>query len=121
MKLKKAGYNMRELFVTGLQQFSMYGAEVTGLDAQELKSARANFVKLVGSQAASASSAITLEVAGDPLWRQALGPAITWSTIVWKSATSREFQAVMDIPRLGQLAAPAIQRLPRNWGGVKGP
>ncbi len=120
-KLKKAGYNMRELFMTGLQQAALYGAEVTGLDEKELKSARADYVRLVGSHAKSASTAITMEVSGDPLWRQALGPALTWSAIVWKSATSRAFQTVVDVPRLGHLAAPAIQRLPKNWGGVKGP
>jgi hypothetical protein len=63
-RLKRAGYNMRELFVTGLQQASLYGAEVTGLDPKELKAARASFLTLVGSQAASASTALTL--AGRP-------------------------------------------------------
>ncbi len=28
---------------------------------------------------------------------------------------------MIDLPRLGQLAAPALQKLPRNWGGVRGP
>ena len=119
--LKRAGYNMRELFVTGLQQASLYGAEVNGLDSKELKAARASFLTLVGSQAASASTALTLAVTGDPLWRQALGPALTWSTIVWKSATSKAFQAVVDIPRLGQMAAPALQRLPGRRGESRAP
>ncbi len=47
--LRKAGHNMRDLFVTGLQQASLYGAEVNGLDPRELKAARANFLKLVGA------------------------------------------------------------------------
>ena len=60
---------MRELFVTGLQQASLHGAEVTGLDPKELATARTSYLTLVGSPAASASSALTLAVVGDPLWR----------------------------------------------------
>ena len=119
--LKKAGYDMKSLFITGLQQASLYGAEVTGLNPKELHSARASYLQLVGPAAPSTSSAITLAITGDPLWRQGLGPVITWSTIVWKSAVSQAFQALVDIPRLGQMAAPAIKRLPQTWGGVRGP
>ncbi len=67
--LRKSGYNMRELFVTGLQQASLFGAEVTGLDPRELKTARAGYLALVGSTATSASAALSLALAGDPLWR----------------------------------------------------
>ena len=112
---------MRELFVTGLQSASLYGAEVTGVDPAQLKEARTSYLNLVGSPATSSSTSLTLALAGDPLWRQGLGPALTWSSIVWKSATSSAFQQVMPLPQLGRLAGPAIQRLPRNWGAVRGP
>jgi hypothetical protein len=114
--LKRAGYNMRELFTTGLQSASLYGAEVTGVDAAQLKEARSSYLNLVGSPSTSSSTALTLALTGDPLWRQGLGPALTWSGIVWKSATSSAFQKFMPLPQLGRLAGPAVQRLPRNWG-----
>ena len=61
---------MKELFITGLQSASLYGAEVTGLDTAQLKAARASYLSLVGSSAAASSTALTLALAGDPLWRQ---------------------------------------------------
>ncbi len=70
--LKKAGYDMRELFVRGLQAASLYGAEVTGLDTAQLKAARASYLSLVGSSAASSSTSFTLAPTSDPLWRQGL-------------------------------------------------
>ena len=62
---------MGELFATGLQQFSHYGTEVVGLSPTQLKKARAQYLKLVGSAAKSASSAIALAALGEPLWRHA--------------------------------------------------
>ena len=106
--LKRQGYDMRQMFVTGLQQFSTYGAEVVGFDHKQLQKARAAYLQLVGSPARSSSSALALAVLGDPLWRQALGPALTWATISWKAATSPAYQGYIDVPRLGQLAAPVI-------------
>ena len=119
--LKKSGYNMRELFQTGLQQYSYYGAEVLGLDPPELKVARSRYLSLAGSQSKSSSTALSLLILGDPFWRQALGPFITYSAVVWKAATNQAFQQFIDLPRLGALAGPVIRRLSQTWGGVSGP
>ena len=115
--LKRQGHDMRAMFIAGLQQFSSYGAEVTGMDPTQLKQAMAAYLPLVGSPARSSSSALSPALLGDPLWRQALGPAITWATISWKAPTSQEYQGYLDVPRLGQLAAPVTGRLPTTWGG----
>ncbi len=119
--LKRAGLNMRTVFVTGLQAFSHYGAEVVGLDTAQLRTAHANYLGLVGSSVKSASTNLALLALGDPLWRQALAPALTWSSICWKAANDRAFQANMDLPRLGALAGPVVERLPTSWGSVRGP
>ena len=99
--LKQSGYDMYKLYVTGLQAYSFYGADVVGLDPAQLKRARASYLGLEGSPARSRSAAVALVAAGDPLWRQGLGPMLTWSSIIWKAATSRSFQAFADLPRLG--------------------
>lgn len=39
--LRRSGYDMRQLFITGLQAFSHYGSEVVGLDTRQLQRARA--------------------------------------------------------------------------------
>ena len=119
--LRQKGYDMRKLYVTGLQAYAFYGAEVVGLDAQQLRSAQAKYLSLVGSPARSRSAAVALAVAGDPLWRQGLGPVLTWSSIVWKATTSANFQAFATLPQLGALAGPVVQALPRTWGGPKVP
>ena len=119
--LRRKGYDMQKLYVTGLQAYAFYGAEVVGLDAKQLKSAQANYLNLVGSPARSRSSAMALAVAGDPLWRQALGPVLTWASIIWKATTSASFQAFVSLPQLGGLAGHVVQALPRTWGGVRGP
>ena len=46
--LKTSGYNMQEVYKTGLQQYSYYGAEVLGLNTEELKTAQAQYLALVG-------------------------------------------------------------------------
>ena len=92
---------MRDVFVTGLQSFSHYGAEVLGLDTQQLRTAHANYLGLVGSSVRSSSTNLALLALGDPLWRQALAPAFTWSSICWKAANDAAFQASVDLPRLG--------------------
>ena len=58
---------------------------------------------------------------GDPLWRQGLGPILTWTSLCWKAANHGTFQKTIDIPRLGQLAGPIIEKLPLTWSGVRGP
>ena len=73
---------MRELFVTGLQQYSFYGAEVVGINHIELKKVRAQYLSLVGSPAKSSSTPLALPAAGDLLWRQAFGPILTCSSAV---------------------------------------
>ena len=47
--VKRAGYDMRQLYVTGLQQYAYYGTEVVGMNPSELKAARAQYLALVGS------------------------------------------------------------------------
>ena len=42
--LRRSGYDMRELFITGLQSSSHFGAEVVGLDAKQLQKARAQYL-----------------------------------------------------------------------------
>ena len=124
--LKKAGANMRELYTTGLQQYALYGAEVLGLDAAELKTAQGQYLKLVGSPSKSSSTALSLTILGNPLWRQALGPFITYSLVIWKSVSSKSFQAFIDLPRLGQAAGrrrdstAATQLERRNWAAGSG-
>ena len=112
---------MRELFITGLQAYSHYGSEVAGLDAQQLKRGRANYLDLVGATVRSAKTSLTLAAMGDPLWRHALGPALTWSSIVWRATTSTDFKQVITVPELGRLAGPIMVKAPRTWGEVRGP
>ena len=112
---------MQQLYVTGLQAYAYYGAEVVGMDALQLKSAQAEYLNLVGSPARSRSSAVALAVAGDPLWRQGIGPALTWASIIGKATTSASFQGFVTLPWPGALAGPVVQALPRSWGGVRGP
>ena len=107
--------------MAGLQQNSNYGSEVLGLDPKELKQSRAQYLALAGSPERSSSTALSLAALGDPLWRQALGPVITYSSVVWKAATSSSFRLFIDLPRLGALAAPVITALPSTWGAVSGP
>ena len=109
------------MFVTGLQAYSQYGAEVLGLDTQQLRAAQATYLGLVGASARSASVSLSLLALGDPLWRQAVAPLLTWSSICWKAANDRAFQSTIDLPRLGGLAGPVIQHLPSSWGAVRGP
>ena len=82
---------------------------------------RAVFVTGVGSAVRSASTNLALLALGDPLWRQALAPLLTWSSICWKTTNDKAFQATIDLPRLGSLAGPVIQHLPTSWGSVRGP
>ena len=112
---------MQKLYVTGMQACAFYGTEVVGLDTKQLKSAQANYLSLVGSPARSRSASVALAVAGDPLWRQGLGPVLTWASIIGKATTSTSFQAFANLPQLGALAGPIVQALPRTWGGVRGP
>ena len=119
--LRRSGYDMRELFITGLQSFSHYGSEVIGLDTRQLQRARARYMELVGTKAPSAKANLTLAVMGDPLWRQGLGPALTWATIVWKATTSTDYASVISVPELGRLAGPVMVKAPRTWGAVRGP
>ncbi len=86
--LRRKGYDMRKLYTTGLQAYAFYGAEVVGLDSHQLKSAQARFLSLVGSPARSRSASVALVLAGDPLWRQGLGPVLTWASTVWKATTN---------------------------------
>ncbi len=115
--LRQKGYDMQKLYVTGLQAYAFYGAEVAGLDARQLKSAQAKYLSLVGSPARSRSASVALPVADDPRWRQGLGPVLTWSSMIWKATTSASFQAFVNLPQLGALAGPIVQSLPRTWGG----
>ncbi len=119
--LKRAGLNMRTVFVTGLQAFSHYGAEVVGLDTAQMRTAHSNSLGLVGSSVKSSSTNLALLALGDPLWRQALAPALTWASICWKAANVRAFQANVNLPKLGALAGPVVERLPSSWGAVRGP
>jgi hypothetical protein len=119
--LRRGGYNMRELFITGLQSFSHYGTEVVGMDVKQLQKARANYLSLVGATCKSAKTNLSLAALGDPLWRQALGPALTWSTLVWKATTHANYRDVVTVPELGRLAGPIMLKLPRTWGEVRGP
>ena len=112
---------MRELFITGLQSFSHYGTEVVGMDVKQLQKARANHLSLVGATCKSAKTNLSLAALGDPLWRQALGPALTWSTLVWKATTHANYRDVVTVPELGRLAGPIMLKLPRTWGEVRGP
>ncbi len=112
---------MMKLYRTGLQAYAFYGSDVVGLDPSQLKTARADYLSLVGSPARSRSLALALTAARDPLWRQALGPVLTWASIIWKSAHFSEFQSFMDLPRLGQLAGPVVEALPSTWNHVRGP
>jgi hypothetical protein len=119
--LRTGGYNMRELYITGLQSYAHYGADVVGLDAMQLKKARANYMGLVGATVRSSKTSLTLAAMGDPLWRQALGPALTWATLVWRATTSSDFQKVVTVPELGRLAGPILVKAPFTWGEVRGP
>ncbi len=112
---------MRQLYTTGVQQYAYYGTEVVGMTPSELKQARSNYLALVGSPAKSSSTSLSLAVLGDPLWRQALGPLITYISVVWKATISSTFQKFVDLPRLGGLAGDVITQLPTTWGGVAGP
>ncbi len=114
--LRRSGYDMRELFITGLQSFSHYGSEVVGLDTRQLQRARARYMELVGTKVQSAKANLTLAVMGDPLWRQGLGPALTWSTIVWKATTNADYGRIISVPELGRLAGPVMVKAPRTWG-----
>ncbi len=119
--LRRGGYDMRKLYVTGVQQFAYYGAEVVGMTQTELAQARSNYLSLIGSPAKSSSASLSCAVLGDPLWRQALGPFITYTSVIWKASTSSTFQQFVNLPKMGQLAGDVIQKLPTTWGGVAGP
>ncbi len=119
--LKRAGYDMKELYVTGLAQATYYGTEVLGMNAIELQKAQSSYLSLLGSPTRSGSRALGLLAENDPTWRQGLGPVLTWGTICWKAATQPSFQAFVTIPQLGDLAAGVLQCLPTTWSGVKGP
>ena len=114
--LRRQGFDMRKLYITGLQSYAYYGAEVVGVDHQQLKSAQSRYLSLVGSPARSRSASVALALAGDPLWRQALGPVLTWASIIWKSTTCAAFQSFISLPQLGTLAGQVVQQLPRTWG-----
>ncbi len=92
-----------------------------GMDAAQLQQAQAQYLSLVGSTVRSANKTLTLAALGDPLWREALGPVLTWATIVWKATTSSDYKMVVTVPELGRLAGPVMRRAPRTWGEVKGP
>ena len=119
--MKRAGYDTKAMYQAGLQQYSNFGGEVVGLDPQQLLAEQRQFVALAGSPASSASSTMTLAMEGSPLWRQALGPLLTWSTVCWKAAVDGGFQLFVDLPRLHQLAGRVLACLPTRWGDVRGP
>ena len=57
-------------FVTGLQAFLHYGAEVVGLDATQLQQAPSQYLQMAGSTVKSAAKNLALMALGDPIWRQ---------------------------------------------------
>ncbi len=48
LSLKRAGMNMREVFVTGLQAFTHFGAEVVGLDTAQMQTAHSQYLLMAG-------------------------------------------------------------------------
>eukprot|EP00959_Pyramimonas_sp_CCMP1952_P429177 8988713-Pyramimonas_sp.AAC.1 len=56
----------------------------------------------------------------DPMWRQALGPALSWAT-VWKAATGERREHAVSLPELARMAKPVLSNLPRTWAAVRGP
>ncbi len=134
LKLKKRGrklkaieeatpepFSMVQLYKTGLQSFGFYGSEVVGLTDTELVQAQHHYLALCGSPSQSRNKHLSLCLLTDPLWRQAVGPALVWASIVWKAATDRALFLVWPLPWLGQEAGKIITSLPASWAAVRGP
>ena len=110
---------MQRVYLTGLQPFGYYGAEVVGLDTREVAAAQSFFLQTVGSTCPSRSRTLSLLVLQEPTYRLALGPVITWTNLVWKAATCPGFEP--SLPRLRELALNILARPPKAWNQVKGP
>ena len=117
--VKKGGGDMQRLYISGLQSYGYYGAEVVGLDGKEVVSAQSFFLQTVGSTCPSRSRTLTLLLHEDPTYKLALGPALTWANLVWKATTSRDFEP--SLPGLRELAEPVLHQGLRTWNQVKGP
>jgi hypothetical protein len=87
--VKIAGGDTRKLWKTGLQQALTHGTEVVGMDPQELQNPQTEYLKVAGPRCATRSRSLSLAVLGDPTWRAGLGPALTWSTMIWRAAMDK--------------------------------
>ncbi len=87
----------------------------------ELAKAQHHYLALCGSPSQARHKHLSLCLLTDPLWRQAVGPVLVWSSIVWKAATARELFAVWPFAWLGQEAGKIVRSLPSTWAAVRGP
>ena len=74
------------------------------------------FLRFAGAPATFASRAISHAILDGPLWRQAPGPALTWSSLVFKPAIGPVFSKMWGPGALGNLAAPTLQAQLDTWG-----
>ena len=119
--LKKAGVHMDSMFVSGLQSFGFHGSEVVGVTTKELITAQHEYLSIAGSPAKSCSKPLSLMLIDDPMWRQAIGPALSWATIVWKAATGDRSEQSVSLSDLARLASPVLSNPPKSWAAVRGP
>ena len=133
-KLKKRGRKLRalkeatveptsmaHLYKTGLQSYGFFGAEVVGLTDLEVTKAQHHYLGLCGCPSKARNKHLSLCLLSDPLWRQAVGPILTLSPIVWKASTVRDLFEVWPLPWLGQEAGKVVRSLPTKWSAVRGP
>lgn len=58
--LQRAGMNMKEVFMTGLQSFSHHGAEAVGLDTAQLRAAHSQYLGMAGTTVKSSITNLAL-------------------------------------------------------------
>ncbi len=116
------GVDMRKLYTSGLQAFGHYAVEVPGLDPKGLSTAQSLYLSICRSPSKSQNRSASLLLFGDPCWRQALAPFLTWCGIVWKARfPGQGISDIWPLPWLGNLAGDIITSLPARWSDVRGP
>ena len=107
--------DMVNIFKSGLQAAGYFGSEVAGLNPKGLQGAQHHYLEVRGSPCNSRGLFLSLCVLGDPTWRQAVGAALAWGAIVWKSIMGPVLRSMWPHLLLHSAAAKVIARLPRNW------
>jgi len=91
---------MNRIYVCGVKPAVGYGAAVNGFNDKELRNCRKVFMADRTPASGGASLTAKLAVHGDPLWKEAVAPALEWHRQVWAADTATvgaQFKSVQEM------------------------